>query len=64
MRLEGIDTMIASFPLNKVHNELRDLRSPNYDKAIWILDSFFSNCGVTLMINWATDLRRIVIRVN
>ena len=35
--------MTPSFPPNKVNDELRDLRSPNGNEAIWIFDSFFSH---------------------
>jgi len=35
--------MTTSFPLHKVHNELRDLGSSDDDKAGWVLDSFFSD---------------------
>ncbi len=35
--------MTTSFPLNKVDDELRDLGSPDNDKAIWVFDSFFSH---------------------
>jgi len=35
--------MATSFPLNKVKDKLRDLRSPNGNEAIWIFDSFFSH---------------------
>ena len=35
--------MAVSFPLHKVHDELRDLGSLDDDKAGWVLDSFFSD---------------------
>ncbi len=35
--------MAVSFPLHKVHDELRDLRSPDDDKAVRVFDSFFSH---------------------
>jgi len=35
--------LTPSFPPNKVNDELRDLRSPNGNEAIWIFDSFFSH---------------------
>ena len=34
--------MTPSLPLNEVKDELRDLRSPDDDKAIRVFDSFFS----------------------
>ena len=47
--VEEIDTirryrpMTSSFPLNKVKDELRDIRSPDDDKPIWVFDSFLSH---------------------
>ena len=35
--------MTPSFPLNEVKDELRDLRSPDDDKAVRVFDSFFSH---------------------
>jgi len=35
--------MTPSFPLNKVKDEFRDLRSPDDDKAARVFDSFFSH---------------------
>jgi len=35
--------MTTSFSLNKVDDELRNLGSPDNDRAIWVFDSFFSH---------------------
>jgi len=35
--------MPPSFPLNKVKDEFRDLRSPDDGKAARVFDSFFSH---------------------
>ena len=35
--------MITSFSLNKIHDELRDFWSPDYNEAVWVFDSFFSH---------------------
>ncbi len=35
--------MPTSFPLNKVDDELRDLGSPDNDKAVRVFNSFFSH---------------------
>jgi hypothetical protein len=36
-------SMTISFPLNEVKDELRDLRSPDDDKAVRVFNSFFSH---------------------
>jgi len=35
--------MTTSFPLNEVHDEFRDIRSPDDNKAVRVFDSFFSH---------------------
>lgn len=56
--------MTTLLPVDKVHDEHGDFRSRDDDKAGWTFDSFFSDCEVTLMMNWATRWRKMVVRVN
>ncbi|MFH0813118.1 MAG: hypothetical protein V2A69_09830 [Pseudomonadota bacterium] len=50
--------MTTLVPVDKVHDEHGDFRSRDDDKAGWTFDSFFSDCEVTLMMNWATRWRK------
>jgi hypothetical protein len=38
-------TLVALFPLNKVHDELGNFKASNGNKAVRIFDSFFSYRG-------------------